>query len=236
MIKTPGAISQALMKESPAQQDLRDYTFPLRGIIVSVAFKDTPGNSTNQTLVNVSLLDGYPLITNVPLAYPYISKENGDEETPEIGAMALVQFVGGSFRRPVVTGFLSPPTSETLALTADAPRSKRTRNGTSETIGKDGSRTLFIAKDDNVTITGDGTITVAGDLTINVTQGDLQINVEAGDVTLTSGGTTVIQGVGGVQIVGSEEGDTAGVVTGDCTCMWTGQPHPVVSTTVLASS
>jgi len=227
MVRTPGAISQDLMKESPAQRNQLDYTFPLRGLITLVTFKDSPSNTTNQTLVNVGLLDGYPLITDVPLAYPYISKENGEEETPEIGSMVLVQFIAGSFRRPVVTGFLAPPKADILAATADAPRSRRTRNGTSETIEKDGTRRVHVAKDEVVEITGDGTM--------KVLNGDLTISVETGNISLTSNGKTTIQGNGTVEIIGSEGGVPKGIVTGDCTCMYSGKPHPVVSLTVKAS-
>jgi hypothetical protein len=92
------------MSEHPAQRSLNAYTFPLRGIIAGVRFKDDGQNRTGQTLVDISLLDGYPALYNVPLLYHYINKDNGEEWTPEVGAIVLVQFIAGNFRLPVVTG------------------------------------------------------------------------------------------------------------------------------------
>ena len=229
-MRTPGSVEQSLMAVHPAIIEHMEMKYPLRGVVGKVRFKDDPMNKTGQTVLDISLYDGYPAVYNVPVTYPFINKENGDDETPAVGCLVLVQFIAGRFDLPVVTGYLAPPnTAEgVLAKTADAPRSRRTRNGTYEQIGKDGSRILNVAKDDNVTITGSGTITVAN--------GNLTINVTKGNVTLTSKGKTTVKGSGTVEIIGSDGGTPLGVVTGGCMCVYTGKPHPVVSTTVKASS
>ena len=184
-MQTPGSVEQCLMAENPAILRGREIHFPLRGIVGAVRFKDHPKNMTGQTVVDISMLDGFPPAYNVPLSYDHIDQQNGRDETPLVGSLVLVQFIAGRIGMPVVTRYLaSPNTAEgILALSSEAPCSKRTRNGTSETIAKDGSRTLHVAAGDIVDITGDGAVTIGGTLTITV-NGNATITSTTGTLTL----------------------------------------------------
>ena len=181
-------LEQSAMTPSRKPVELNDMAFgAFRGKILEGGIHYQDQNEAKQTLVDVFMYDLLPDQFGVPLMCQKINRVNGESTDPEGGDLVVVSFLGGNVRDPVVLGFLPSAANGIQSLTADAPRSGRTMNGTSETIGKDGSRTIFVAKDDNVTITGSGTVTVAGDLTFNVTKGDLEINVEVGDVSLTSG-------------------------------------------------
>ncbi|QSV44409.1 phage baseplate assembly protein V [Geobacter benzoatilyticus] len=174
------------MYRNPAVQEVRECFYTLRGVIQpnGVLFKDAPLNKTGQTLVNISLLGGYPDIYRVPLACSKANPDNGEEWTPEPGDQVLVQFINGNFHAPVVTGFLYQPGNNLQANADEAPRSHRRRNGVDEVITKTGSRVVHIAEHDNLTVVGDGTVTIHGSASVHV-YGTADITVD-GDTTITT--------------------------------------------------
>lgn len=191
MLNENGSRSQESMRTNPAVQEVRECFYTLRGVIQpnGVLFKDAPLNKTGQTLVSISLLGGYPDIYRVPLACSKANPDNGEEWTPEPGDQVLVQFINGSFHAPVVTGFLYQPDNNLQANAAEAPRYHRRRNGTDEKIEKDGTRRVYVAKDDVLEVAGDGTITVHGNVTVHVF-GTATVNVD-GNTTVTTPNATV---------------------------------------------
>jgi phage baseplate assembly protein gpV len=186
MLNENGSRNQESMRTNPAVQEVRECFYTLRGVIQpnGVLFKDAPLNKTGQTLVNISLLGGYPDIYRVPLACSKANPNNGEEWTPEPGDMVLVQFINGSFHAPVITGFLYQPGNNHHANAAEAPRYHRRRNGTDEKIEKNGTRSVYVAADDILEVVGDGDIYVHGKITIHVV-GTADITVD-GDTTITT--------------------------------------------------
>lgn len=191
MLNENGSRNQESMRTNPAVQEVRECFYTLRGVIQpnGVLFKDAPLNKTGQTLVNISLLGGYPDIYRVPLACSKANPNNGEEWTPEPGDMVLVQFINGSFHAPVVTGFLYQPGNNLQANAAEAPRLHRRRNGTDEKIEKDGTRRVYVAKDDILEVVGNGVVTVHGNVTVHV-YGTATVNVD-GNTTVTTPNATV---------------------------------------------
>lgn len=186
MLNENGSRNQESMRTNPAVQEVRECFYTLRGIIQpnGVLFKDAPLNKTGQTLVDISLLGGYPDIYRVPLACSKANPDNGEEWTPEPGDMVLVQFINGSFHAPVVTGFLYQPGNNLQANADEAPRLHRRRNGVDEVITKTGSRVVHIAEHDNLTVVGDGTVTIHGSASVHV-YGTATVNVDV-SATVTS--------------------------------------------------
>ena len=215
---TDGAMPQSAMTPNAAYQRLRSLHFPLRGVVEGVFFKDNPQNKAKQTVVNLRMLDGYPPLAKVPLSYDYMTKENGEEWTPEAGALVMVQFIAGDWRLPVVTRFLAPLEQEITAVAADAPRHHRRRNGTWEIIDKNGNRRVKVAVSDFLDVVQDLTVTVLNGLT-----------------KFISKGKTLIQSEGTVEIDGIGTGAVKGMVQGDCLCVYTGKPHPHISASVKGS-
>jgi phage baseplate assembly protein gpV len=186
---TEGAIPQAMMEQHPSAKGIYSYTFPLRGIIKTVYLKDDEANNSGETVVDIMLLDGYPAVYKVPLAYPYINADEGEEWTPKEGNIAIVQFIAGNKNIPIVTGFITPRQQNMTATMAEAPRNHKKRNGTSETIDKDGNRTVYVKGNETLTIAGTGNVVVQETLNVQI-MGDANISVD-GNTTLTSPLTTV---------------------------------------------
>lgn len=191
MLNENGSRNQESMRTNPAVQEVRECFYTLRGVIQpnGVLFKDAPLNKTGQTLVNISLLGGYPDIYRVPLACSKANADNGEEWTPEPGDQVLVQFINGSFHAPVVTGFLYQPDNNLQANAAEAPRYHRRRNGTDEVITKTGTRIVHIAEHDNLNVVGNGTVTIHGNASVHV-YGTATVNVD-GNTTVTTPNATV---------------------------------------------
>ena len=174
-----------------------------------VMFKDNPQNPTGMTVVNLVLLGGDPPLKRVPVMSPKVNQTNGEAEDPEPGDQVVVGFVDGAFWKPLILGFLSTARNGIHGTTAEAPRYYRSHQGTSEKIGKDGSRTIYVAKDDTLTIKGEGTVNISEkNLTINiqgagkklVVNGNLQVNgnvTASGDVA-DQNGTKTMAGMRGV--------------------------------------
>jgi phage baseplate assembly protein gpV len=97
--------------------------------------------------------------------------------------MVLVEFVDGNMADPIITACFNSPNNPIQATAAEAPQIKRQMNGTSETIAKDGTRIIHVAKDEAVEIIGDGTVTIGGTLTVNVTDA-VTIKSTSGTITL----------------------------------------------------
>ena len=145
-----------------------------RGKILAngVSYRDV--NGAKQTLVDLYMYDLLPLLHGVPLMASKINKDNGYYEDPEPGDLVVVAFFG-DIRDPIVIGFIPPADNGIQSMSTEAPQTHRRRNGTDEKIGKDGTRTVYIAKDDNLEVVGNGTITIHGNATVNVL-GDTVVN------------------------------------------------------------
>lgn len=186
-------VRQSAMQESPAVEESEWRMFyPMRGYIEGVSFPDQ--TDIRRTVVHVVILDRSGQrqdrrLIEVPLLYPKLSEENGEEWTPEVGDMVLVGFVNANLRDPVILGHLAPPNNAIQAKATEAPRYHRRRNGTDEKIEKDGTRRVYVAKDDILEVEGDGTLTIRGNVTI-IVDGQADITV-AGPSTITTPTATV---------------------------------------------
>lgn len=232
MIDETGARRQEALRTPPQQEKmLQSMTFPVKGIVRAVLYHDSPNNPTNQTVVDIDLMGGYPKITKVPLCTGKINLANGEEWTPDPGDGVIVQFINGRWNDPIVTGYYRNPDNEIQASTADAPAGKRRYhrkcNETDLVIDKDGNRTEYIAKDETVVIQGNETVTVQ--------TGDVTVDVQAGKCTVHIKGKTVWQSEGTVDIDGTNTGAVKGIVQGDCICPYTRKPHVMVSASVRGS-
>jgi phage baseplate assembly protein gpV len=186
-------VRQSAMQESPAVEESEWRMFyPLRGYVEGVSFPDQ--TDIRRTVVHVVLLDRTGQrqdrrLFDVPLLYPKLNAGNGEEWTPEVGDMVLVGFINANLKDPVILGHLAPPNNAIQAKAAEAPRYHRRRSGTDERIEKDGTRRVYVAKDDVLEVEGDGTITVRGNVTI-VVNGQANIAVD-GPTTVTTPMATV---------------------------------------------
>ena len=102
------------------------------------------------------------------------------------------------------------------------------RNGSECVMDKQGNSILIIATDDRrykmALNDGEVALYVDQDNYIKINP-DGKIEVQANSVVVNSGDVT---------LGGSVALATAGIVTGECTCAYTGGPHPVKSTKVKA--
>ncbi|KAA0888775.1 hypothetical protein [Oryzomonas rubra] len=225
MMDETGARLQETLRTHPAFQEIANVDRLLRGTIMpnGVLFKDDAKNTTGITLVNVSLMGGYPDIYGVPVAHTKINYQTGEEWSPDPGDVVLVSFINGNFWEPVVIGYLPLPQNQIEGKRSDVPAGKRRYhfkcNKTDITVDKDGNRDTSVQGHDSLTIQ-------TGDYTVNVVAGKCTVNVK-GKTVWTSDGT--------VEIDGSGSGAVAGVVQGDCLCAYTGKKHPMVSSTVKVS-
>ena len=219
---------QSGLTVNPAIQEAeRSMHYPMRGIIEAVRFRETARGKT--TVVDVVLLDRTgqsspdyrgKLLTHVPLCYPKMNAENGEEWTPEKGDLVKISFFNGSLRDPVVDGYLGPYEGPTMAAASDPhPQSFRRRSGTSERIDRDGNRITIIKGHENVTVQ-------TGDITVAVVQGKCTVTVK-GKTSWTSEGT--------IEHIGKAGGVAKGNVQADCICPYTRKIHPMVSATVKSS-
>lgn len=211
---------------------LAPIPYPVRGRIDGVQFRGSGKNKSEQTLVDVTLYGWYAPLYGVPIVHAKINAANGEDWTPEVGDLVVVQFFGGDPLDPVVTGYLPRPGNEIEAAASEAPRFHKARNGTTETVTKTGSRTVHVAEHETLDVVGNGTVTLGGNLTVTV-GGNATVNV-TGNADVTSGGKITITAAANVEIDGGSSG-VKGVVQADCLCMVTGKPHMHVSKDVKAS-
>lgn len=160
-----------------------------RGKILPNGVRHRDVNGSSQTLVNLYMYDLLPPLTGVPTLTPKINSQNGEYMDPEPGDLVAVAFFGGNMADPVVIGYLPPANNTIQSLSTEAPRYHRRRNGTDEKIEKDGSRIVYVAKDDTLEVVGNGTITVHGNVTVHV-YGTATVNVD-GNTTVTTPNATV---------------------------------------------
>jgi hypothetical protein len=215
---TEGSVPQIGMERNSAVTDTERFNFPCRGIVKKVYLKDDPANNTGETVVDIALLDGFPPVYKVPLQYQDIDATEGEERTPIEGHIAVVQFIAGKKSLPIVTGFLAPPKQELTATTAQAPRSHRKKNGTSEIIQKDGTRKIKVALSELMEVTQDWLVDVINGITTIVSKGK---------ITLKSEGT--------IDLDGLDTGAVKGCVQLDSICPLLKAPHIHGSASVKAS-
>jgi len=160
-----------------------------------------------------------------------------------LGAIVLVQFIDGNFNNPVVLGYLSPPDSAVLPDGAEFTRSHRTRNGTWETIDKDGNRITTVEKnetrhvkiDETLTIDGKRTTIIEGNETVTINSGDISITATAGKCTVNIKGKTAWRSDETIELDGTAGTGVKGIVQGDCICPITRLPHVNISASVKGS-
>ena len=173
MKKSDGTVRQRSMLGNPAEKATRQYFAPTRGIVEVVSHPDE--SSAGETVAQVWLTYYQSRLYSVPFLTTRMSKTkggewHGEDITPEEGNMVLVEFMDGNMADPVITACFNSPNNPIQARAAEAPHARRQMNGTTETIGKDGTRTIHVAKDDVLNIVGDGTVVVGGRLTITAAE------------------------------------------------------------------
>lgn len=219
-------------------EGMREFPYPLKGIVDAVYYMDDPANVTNQTLVDIVLMGGYSNLCNVPMASPKTNASDGTEWTPECGDIVIVQFIGGRWTDPIVTGYCNLPDNEVQAKKADVPIDSRRYhmrcNETDIVIDKDGNRITAVAGDETHTVDGKRTTIIEGNDEITVNSGDVTIDVVQGKCTVHIKGKTAWTSDDTVEIDGGS-GSPKGVVQADCLCAYTGKPHAHISATVKAS-
>lgn len=231
------------MRQNPGiTQAERSMTYPMRGIIQSVRYRNTARGK--RTAVDILLLDrtgqSSPeskkrLLTHVPLLYPKMNDQNGEEWTPETGDLVAIGFFNANLRDPFVMGYLGTYDGDTMDDGSDPhPQSYRRRSGTWERIDKDGNRETEIAVDEDINIKGKRTTIIEGHETVTITSGDISVSVSSGKCTVQIAGKTAWTSNGGIDLDGGP-GDPQGNVQGDCICAFTGKPHPMRSQTVRSS-
>ena len=77
---------------------------------------------------------------------------------PEPGDVVAVTFFNGNINDPVVVGFVPPPNNKLQSTAAEAPQYHHTHQGTDIKIKKDGTRQIYVAKDDILEVVGEGTV------------------------------------------------------------------------------
>ena len=145
MLTHDGAATQPgleLPHPNPAPEHA--FTTPLRGTIAAVYSIDDVSNQVKQTVVDVRFLDGSPTLMKVPILRSRSSgaSGNGEEISPEIGDLALVEFISGNFRDAIVTGFIPFNRNTIDAKTSDTPSRYLRENGFEEEIDANGHFTL----------------------------------------------------------------------------------------------
>ena len=188
-----------------------------RGVIKGVHCRDTVKGQ--RTLVDLFMLENLPPLFKVPLMHAKISKENGEDWTPEVGDAVVVSFFGGRIDDPMVIGYEPIPDNAIEGSAAEAPRYHKRRNNTTETIDKDGNRVTLIQGNEDVTVK-------TGDLTIDVQQGQCTVHVK---------GKTVWTSEGTIEHVGKAGGTATGNVTFECICPLFRAGHIMGSSTVKSS-
>jgi uncharacterized protein YdaT len=208
-------------------QEVLNFNATLKGNITNVRFVDDSSNKTGQTVVDVLLMGGYTELRKVPLTTSKTNSDNGEEWTPEVGDVVLVQFINGNYADPVVTGFMPVPDNTIQSNASEAPRYHRRRNQTDLVIEKDGTERKYIKKDKITVIEGHEQVTVnSGDITIDVVQGKCTVHVK-GKTAWTSEATIELDGTAGTGV--------KGIVQGDCICPFIRKPHIHISASVKGS-
>ncbi len=162
----------------------------------------------NNYAVKVNLQPENVITGWLPLASPWIGNGWGLHAPPSIGDMIEVQFQEGD----IEAGFACQ------RFYNDSDRPLPCPSGEFWLVHQSGSLLKF-HNDGSVELTSHAnlTATVGGNLSAAVT----------GSATVTAQGGIVQDGAGA--------GATKGCVQGDCVCAFTGQPHPMISSTVKAS-
>lgn len=223
-------LEQSSMSFNPRQGDPgRLANGVYRGKILpnGVKYRDT--GAAKQTLVDLFMYDLMPPLMSVPVLTQKINRDNGEYTDPEPDDLVAVAFFGGNIYDPVVVGFLPPANNTIQSLAAEAPRYHRRRNGTDEKVEKDGTRRVYVAKDEVLEVEGHGTVTIK--------TGNLTINVLAGNTTVTTKGKTIVKSEGTVEVDGATGSaiTVKGIVQGDCICPFIRKPHIHISATVKGS-
>lgn len=246
MMTETGARLQESLREKPAMQGMREFPYPLQGVVKKVYFQDSADGTLKQTTVDIILFGGYSELSKVPMMAQKVNMNAGEEWTPEEGDFVIVMFINGMWTSPIVTGYCNPPSNEIMATEVQVPKGKRRYhmrcNKTDIVIDKDGNRITTVEKnetrhvkiDESVTIDGKRTTIIEGNDEVTVNSGDLKITVSSGKCTVSIAGKTAWKSDGGIELDGGG-GAVKGIVQGDCICALTGAPHIMVSATVKGS-
>lgn len=212
MFDRSGTRRQEFMRGNPANDPVRNNDRIYKGIINAVFFRDFVHNgvTSQQTFVDLALVGmRLPELKKVPVAGSKANLQNGESWAPEEGDMVLVQFINGNVHQPVVTGYLYPADVEKQGLTpstadvSGGSRYYRRCNRTTEEIKKDGTREVYVDKDEILVVKGHGTVTIQeGNLAINVQTGTATINV-AGNAEVHSDGNLTASAVGTATVSGA---------------------------------
>lgn len=190
MITPDGARKQQSLQTHPATRVVQSCHDLLLGMIQKngVFHTDNGQNPSGSTLVNISLMHGWPDIYRVPILSPKINRSNGMSMDPEPGDQVVVAFLNGSFCHPVVVGFLPPPSNNLQPASADAPLHHTRWQGSDIKLEKDGTRRVYLAANDVLEVVGNGTVTIHGNLTVQI-DGTANVTVN-GNATLKAAQVT----------------------------------------------
>lgn len=216
MLLNTGARLQESLQVHPAAERMQSFPFPLSGLISAVKFSDDSQNKVKNTLVDIDLHQGYGVLKDVPITSSKANKIAGEEWTPDKGDVVVVQFLGGLWTKPVVTGFLFPQDNYIQAVKKDVPENTRKYhlrcNKTDLEIDKDGNRKTYIAGNEIIDVSGSTDITIfTGNYTIDINEGKLNISV-SDDMEISVMGNTSIITVGNTEITtaGNAQINTSG--------------------------
>ena len=159
---------------------------------------------------------------------PWLTTRAGNDRTwwaPELGEQVLILSPSGN----LALGTVLPAINQTAH---PAPESDPNKH---RTVYEDGSFVEYDRNAHKLTVTVNG-----GDAVLNTT-GNLDAAV-GGDALVNAGGNAEVDAQGHAKVTankidldGAGGGGVKGAVQGDCTCAFTGAPHPQVSATVKAS-
>lgn len=205
MIRETGARDQESLRQHPSMQNMQMFPFPLTGIISAIKFTDAINNTTQQTLVDINLHQGYGALIDVPLSAGKANGHSGEEWTPDMGDMVIVQFIGGRWTKPLVTGYCNTPNNKLQAKKIDVPANSRRYhfrcNRADLKIDKDGNRITYIDENEILEVSKKASLTVlTDDYVITIEKGKLEINVQENDANITIKGNTSILTEGDTKI------------------------------------
>ena len=175
------------------RDELQTLRFGDLGVVSSV-FPHADGDTHNYEC-SVQLRESNLELRKVPIATPHV----GLVSAPRVGDLVLVSYVGADPNRPIVVGRLysdkaNPPIHAENEFVLEAPYADETSIKIDEqqsVIVTSGKTSVSIAKDGDITITGeaDMQIKVSGDVQLECV--DCTIDA-SGEINLGKGGDPVI--------------------------------------------
>jgi hypothetical protein len=185
------------------------------------------------------------------------TKESGSLDIPRIDSFVEIMFMHGSPYHPKYFSTTLFKPNQLKQAQVNYPDRKIIRLSNKAFLVVDlhnnliqvynpGDVSIEINGSCGINVQGTTTLSSVGDTTISVSKGNLNATVLKGDANVvTEKGDIIASSANDVSVIashniyltgGSGDGDLAGVVTGACTCAFTGGPHPDYSNNVFATT